>query len=146
MAPAHMHYWHFKWSLGPPSPLRQWCWLEFQPASIMAQHGKWRVMACQLAALDWFFSGFQSPMMASIATLLQYVRYVVLVYSGKWDIRAVFFVGMLGGNRQEMLGGNNFHTASSCYFMFWKLTHSSASKAVVSLHTYSWISLNIYLH
>ena len=32
-----------------PSPLRQ---VEFHPASIMAEHGKWRFMACQLAVLD----------------------------------------------------------------------------------------------
>ena len=32
------------------SPLRQWCWVEFYAASFMAGHGKWRIMACQLAA------------------------------------------------------------------------------------------------
>ena len=29
------------------------------------------------------------------------------ICSRKWDIRATFFVGMLGGNQQEMLCGNN---------------------------------------
>ena len=38
----------------PLSPFRQWCWVEFHLASIMAEHGKWRVMACQLAAWNCF--------------------------------------------------------------------------------------------
>ena len=56
------------------------------------------------------------------------------------------FVGILGGNRQEMLGGNNFHPASSRYPMHWKLTYSSTSKAGVPLHTYLLVFLNIYFH
>ena len=66
------------------------------------------------------------------------VRYEVVVYSGKLDIRAVIFVGMLGGNRQDMLGGNDFHPASSRYFLHWKLTYSSTSNVVVSLHSNLW--------
>ena len=37
------------------------------------------------------------------------MRYEIVVCSGKWDTRGVFFVGMLGGNRQEMLGGNHLY-------------------------------------
>ena len=48
------------------------------------------------------------------------MRYKIVVCSGKWDTRAVCFVGVLDGNRQEMLGGNNFHPASSRYSMHWK--------------------------
>ena len=84
--------------------------------------------------------------MIIIATLLQQVRYEVVVCSPKWDIRAVFFVGMLGGNRQEMLGGNNFHPASSRSSTHWKLTYSPTSKAMLPLHTSLWVFLNIDLH
>ena len=31
--------------------IRQWCWVEFYPASIMVEHGMWLVMACELAAV-----------------------------------------------------------------------------------------------
>ena len=83
------------------SPLRQWCWMEFHPASIMSENGKWRVMACQWQQIN--FSGLQSAITASIAALLQCVRYEIVVCSGKWDIRAVCFVGMLG-SRHDILG------------------------------------------
>ena len=43
--------------------------------------------------------------------------------------QSCIFVKMLGGNRQEMLGGNNFHPASRCYPTHWKLTmYSSLSE------------------
>ena len=47
-----------------------------------------------------------------------------------WKVRYqnCIFVGMTGGNRQEMLGGNDFNPASSRYFMHWKFTYSSTSK------------------
>ena len=32
------------------SYLRQWCWVKFHQASIMAEYGKWQVTACQSAA------------------------------------------------------------------------------------------------
>ena len=67
------------------------------------------------------------------------MRYEVVVFSEKWDIGAVFFVGMVGVNRLEMPGGNNFHPGSSCYTTHCncKLINPSTSKAVSSLHTYS---------
>ena len=86
------------------------------------------------------------PIATSMATLHQQVRYEVVVCSRKWDIRAVFFVGMMGGHRQDMLGWNNFHSASSRYFIHWNLTNTSTSKTVGPLYTYLWIFLNIYLH
>ena len=110
----------------------------------MAGHGKWRVMACQLTAQSWFsvvlitYNG--------IATLLQQVRYGFVVCSRKWEIRAVFFVGMLGRNRQDMLVGNNHHPASSHNSTHWKLTYLSTPRDVSPLHTYMWNFLNIYLH
>ena len=43
--------------------------------------------------------------------------------------QSCIFVKMLGGNRQEMLGGNNFHPASRCYPTHWKLImYSSLSE------------------
>ena len=47
---------------------------------------------------------------------------------------------------QEMLGGNNFHPASTRYATHCKLGYSSTSKAVVPLHPYLWIFLNIYIN
>ena len=35
---------------------------------------------------------------------------------------------MLGGNQEEMLGGNNFHPVSSHFYMHWKLTYPSILK------------------
>ena len=60
--------------------------------------------------------------------LPQWVRYEIVVCSRKWDITAVFFVEMLDGNWWKMLGGNNFHPASSCYTTHKELTYSSTSK------------------
>ena len=87
-----------------------------------------------------------SPITASIATLLQQVRYEIVICSEMWDIRALLFVGLLSGNWPEMLGANNFHPASNHYSTHWKLTHSSTSNAVVPLYPNFWIFLNIYLH
>ena len=78
----------------------------------------------------WFLSSITT----SITTLLQQARYEVVLCFRKWDIRNVFF--LLGGNWQEMLGGNTFHPASSRYFIHWKLTYVSTSKAVVPLHIF----------
>ena len=47
---------------------------------------------------------------------------------------------------QKMLGGNNFHPASTRYSTHWKLGYSSTSKAVVRLHLYLWIFFNIYIN
>ena len=53
---------------------------------------------------------------------------------------------MLVGSRQEMLGVNNFHPASSHSLTHWKLTYSSTSKAVLLLYTSLWVFLNIDIH
>ena len=66
-----------------------------------------------------------------IAGLLQWVRYEAVIFSRGWDIRAVFFVGMPGGNRQEMLGDSYFRPTASRYSSHWKHAHSSTPKALL---------------
>ena len=53
-------------------------------------------------------------------------------------------VGMLCWN-WKMLGGNNFHPASSQFLTHWTVTYSSTSKTVVRLYTFLWMFLNIYI-
>ena len=52
-------------------------------------------------------------------------------YSSEWSV--------------EILCGNNFHQASIHCSMHWKQGYLSTSKAVVSIHNYSWIFINIYI-
>ena len=74
---------------------------------------------------------FYSAITIGVATLLHWVRCEIVECPRKW-FQSWIFVGMLGGNRQEMLGGNNFHSASSIYPIHWKLTYSSTSLTVGS--------------
>ena len=50
------------------SPLRQWCWVEFQSIPIMSGHGKLRVMVCQLAAKNRFSVGLIDSAAPSLLT------------------------------------------------------------------------------
>ena len=54
------------------------------------------------------------------------------------------FRGDAGGNRQEMLGRNYFHPASSRYFRHWKLMYAYTSNVVVPPLTHLFPSVSIY--
>ena len=102
------------------SPHRQCCWVEFHPASIMAEHGKRTVVACQLAVWGWFSVVLisyddQHCDSTSISEIWNRGMFPKVRYQS-W-----ISVGMLGGKRQEILGGNYFHPASSRYPTHWKL-------------------------
>ena len=70
------------------------------------------------------FHGSSQLLLTSIVAL----RHKVVLCFRKWDLAVTFFIGMLGGNRQDVLGRNDFFPASRNYSMHWKITHSSASK------------------
>ena len=42
--------------------LRQWCWVEFHPASIKSGHGKWLVMTKLVTSLRVVFHGHKQPL------------------------------------------------------------------------------------
>ena len=77
------------------APLRQWCWVEFHSASIMAGHGQWRVIVCQLVGYGWFSVDLISYTHQH-CDFTSIGRYEVVVCSQLWNMTAVFFISMLG--------------------------------------------------
>ena len=127
------------------SPHRQWCWVEFHPAFIMAEHRKWRVIACELEEYGCF----------SVVLLSYNDQHCDFTSKGeiwsrdmsiKGKYQSHIFRRDAGWKSTGDAGWKSLPPSIKPWFDPLNLTYSPTSKAMVPLHIYLWIFLNIYMH